>query len=153
MEPAPAPIGPGAGQDIPLILHASCVALGARAALITGASGRGKSALALQMMALGATLVSDDRTMLWRAGADVIADAPPALRGLIEARFVGILNAKPAGPTPVALWVDLDRIEQDRLPPQRLQTCLGIKIPLVHNVEMPHFAAALSQYLLAGRSA
>jgi HPr kinase/phosphorylase len=38
------------------ILHASCVALNGRAVLITGKSGSGKSALALQLMAYGAML-------------------------------------------------------------------------------------------------
>ena len=36
--------------------------------MITGASGAGKSALALQLIALGAELVADDRTELWREG-------------------------------------------------------------------------------------
>ena len=50
------------------IVHASCVARDGRAVLIRGASGSGKSGLALQLMALGAGLVADDRTRLWREG-------------------------------------------------------------------------------------
>ena len=37
------------------ILHASCVAVAGRGLLIAGASGSGKSALALDLMAFGAT--------------------------------------------------------------------------------------------------
>jgi len=45
------------------VLHASCVCLEGRAVLIRGASGSGKSGLALQLIALGAALVADDRTV------------------------------------------------------------------------------------------
>ena len=73
-------------------MHATCVAVGPHAALIRGASGRGKSGLALQLLAMGAVLVSDDRTRLWRAGDALMADAPDTIRGRIEARGVGILR-------------------------------------------------------------
>ena len=59
------------------ILHASCVAWQGRGALILGRSGAGKSALALQLMAFGADLVSDDRTELL-AEADVLTARAPA---------------------------------------------------------------------------
>jgi len=42
-------------------IHASCVAVDGKGLLITGASGSGKSALALQLMAFGAHLIADDR--------------------------------------------------------------------------------------------
>ena len=53
---------------LPAQIHASAVALDGRALLIVGPSGSGKSALALRMMAHGATLVSDDLVEI-RAGA------------------------------------------------------------------------------------
>ena len=132
--------------------HATTVALEGRALLIEGASGAGKSALALQLMAFGAALVSDDRTDLHRDGEQVIASAPPAIRGLIEARGLGLLNADTAPPAPVAALVDLDRIETDRLPPLRQVTLLGCRLPLLLRVESIHFAPALLQFLRAGRS-
>lgn len=133
-------------------VHASCVALQGRAVLILGASGSGKSALALQLMVLGAELVADDRVIVTRDGDAVMASAPDAIAGRIEARFVGLLHATPAPPAPVALIVDLDRAEADRLPPRRSRKLLGISLPLVHNVDSSHFAAAILQYLKAGRS-
>ena len=133
------------------ILHASCVALSGRALLIAGASGRGKSALALQMMALGAALVADDRVALRRAGDAVLAGAPPAIAGLIEARGLGLLHADPAGPVPVFALLDLDRTEPDRLPPARETDLLGQSVPLLWRVEAPHFPAALVQFLRTGR--
>ena len=69
--------------DAPLNLHGSAVALEGRGLLILGASGTGKSALALRMMAHGARLVADDRVVLARRGDALIASAPPALRGTI----------------------------------------------------------------------
>ena len=133
-------------------VHASCVALEGRGLLILGASGRGKSALALELMAMGAALVADDRVILRREGEALIATAPEAIAGRIEARFVGLLNATPAGPVALALAVDLDRTEAVRLPPRRSVNLLGISLPLVHNSETRHFPAAILQYLRAGRS-
>ncbi len=135
------------------ILHASTVALGARAVLIRGASGAGKSALALQLMAHGAALVADDRTRLWIARGEVMADAPDTIRGMIEARGVGILAAVPAGPQPVRLIVDMDKAETERLPPMRQEPLLGISLPVVRKIEAPHFPAAILLYLSSGREA
>ena len=70
-------------------IHASAVALDGQGVLILGPSGAGKSALALQLIGLGAQLVGDDRIALDRVGGDVIASAPAALAGLIEARLRG----------------------------------------------------------------
>ncbi|WP_369011391.1 HPr kinase/phosphorylase, partial [Escherichia ruysiae] len=100
-----------------MIQHASCIPHRERGLLILGPSGAGKSVLALQMMALGAALVADDRTVLRREGGRILADAPDSIRGRIEARGVGILHAAPHGPVELALAVDLARPEPDRLPP------------------------------------
>lgn len=133
------------------VLHASCVALAGRGLLITGVSGRGKSTLALQMMGLGAALVADDRAILRRQGDAVIASAPAAIDGLIEARGLGLLHAASAGPVPVFALLDLDRAEPDRLPPARQIDLLGQSVTLLFRVDGPHFAAALVQYLKTGQ--
>lgn len=133
--------------------HASCVAHSGRAVLLTGRSGSGKSALALELLARGARLVSDDRTCLRRTASGVVADAPAAIRGLIEARGVGLLHAAPWGPAPVALLVDMDTPETERLPPRRSTMLLGYRLPLVHKVETGYFPAAILQYLSSGRAA
>lgn len=134
-----------------LILHASAVALGARALVITGPAGSGKSGLALRLMALGARLIADDRTLILpRPDGPPLAAAPGPIRGLIEARFLGILAADPAPPTPVAAILDLAGTETERLPPRRTTLIAGAEIPLLHNSESPHFPAALIQYLKGG---
>lgn len=134
-------------------LHATTVAFEGRGLLILGPSGSGKSSLALQLMAVGAVLVSDDRTDLRRAGDQVIASCPEALRGRIEARMVGILAATDHGPVALAAVVDLARAEAERLPISRRHELLGLELPLVLGPYQPHLYAALRQFLLAGREA
>lgn len=131
--------------------HASCVALAGRAVLIRGAAGRGKSGLALQLMALGAGLVADDRTRLRREGPAVIADAPDTISGRIEARGMGLLRLPAAGPQPLALVVDLDRESGTRLPPPMHAEILGVTVPLVCRSDHAHFPAAVLLYLRYGQ--
>lgn len=139
-----------------LTLHATCVAVAGRGLLIQGASGSGKSGLALQMMAYGAHLVADDRVEIWlqrdqvNKVSQVMAGAPDGLPHLIEARHVGLLRATLHAPVPLCAVVDLDRLATKRLPVQVRTTVLDQKLPLFHRVDSAHFAAALMQYLKAG---
>ena len=133
------------------ILHATCVAAEGRGALILGRSGAGKSALALQMLALGAELVSDDRVELRMVGENAVADAAPNLRGLIEARGIGLLRAGAAGATPVSYVVDLDQTEPARLPEPTKTVVLRQTVPLLRAAGVPNLAAALMQLLKMGR--
>lgn len=142
-----------AGGAKGMILHAGCVCLAGRGVLILGPSGSGKSGLALQLMALGCDLVSDDRTAVAAREGVLVATAPEAIRGRIEARGVGLLVAEPVRVARVALAVDLGHLEAERLPPWRVHTVLGVDLPLLHRVESPYFAAAILQYLKAGRAA
>lgn len=134
------------------ILHASAVSIDGAVVLITGGAGSGKSSLALALMSLGAALIADDRVQLTRVGNQIMADSPDSIRGKIEARFVGILNAKAIGPLPLALVVDLEIWETARIPPQRSKIVLGESLPLLHNSRTPQLAAAILQYLKGGRS-
>ena len=136
----------------PETFHATCVALKGQAVFIQGASGSGKSALGLGLMALGCALVADDRVHLEVQGGAVNAHCPPRLAGLIEARGVGILNAHFEAKARVVLVVDLDQSEPERLPPQRRFTLLGCDLPLIYRVDAPQFAPAILQILKAGWS-
>lgn len=136
-----------------MIVHGSAVAVAGRGLLVVGPSGAGKSALALALMALGAGLVADDRTVLAVEGTGVTADAPEALRGRIEARHLGILGARAVGPVPLALVVDLSGPRDARLPQQRRIELLGVAVPLVMAQPAPELAPALLQYLIGGRLA
>lgn len=138
-------------SDNEVILHASCVVWDQRAALIRGASGQGKSTLALQLLAYGAQLVADDRVRITADACGLIAAPAPHLAGLIEARGLGILRADHTPAARVACVVDLDRTERDRLPDQREACILGQTVALLWRVDGPHFAPALLQYLKSGR--
>jgi HPr kinase/phosphorylase len=138
---------PGAEQ----MIHATCVAVDGKGLLITGPSGSGKSGLALSLMALGARLVADDRTLLSMQGDHLYATCPETLSGMIEARGLGILRADPVPGAPVALVVDMGQTESDRLPPHRTAIYLQRTVPLVHSQQNAHFPAALLHYLCAGR--
>lgn len=139
--------------EVPGVVHASAVALGARGVLILGPSGSGKSGLALMLMAYGAQLVSDDRVVLSVCDGLPWMSAPDAIGGLIEARGVGLLRADPAPGAWLSLVVDLARTATHRLPPALEISVAGDTIPLVHKMESAHFAASILQYLKAGRSA
>ena len=130
-------------------LHASCVAVEGRGALIFGASGSGKSSLALQLMAYGATLVADDKVIV-RAGDTLVVSAPEPITGLIEARGVGLLKAETTQAT-LSCVIDLNTVEPERLPPHRSYTLLGHDVPLLNRVEGLHFAPAIHQFLKSGR--
>nr|WP_254870027.1 HPr kinase/phosphatase C-terminal domain-containing protein [Celeribacter sp. HF31] len=121
--------------------------------LIIGPSGSGKSTLSLTMMALGARLVSDDRTILTRDADDLMATAPETLSGMIEARGVGLLTAECLSHTRLRAVVDLAQVETERLPPRREKALIGVSIPLFYRVDGPQFAPALIQWLKGGRCA
>lgn len=82
--------------------------------LFRGRSGAGKSDLVLRLIGRGWHLVADDQVML--EGTEV--SAPPALRGMLEIRGVGIFTAMPfAENARLRLVVDLAaRADVPRLP-------------------------------------
>lgn len=135
------------------MIHATSLALNGQGVLLIGPSGSGKSALGLQLMAFGAQLVADDQTVLSMQDGALVARAPAQIRGMIEARGVGLLAAQTAPGAPVRLVVDMAQDETERLPPKRHIVLLGQKITLLHKVAHGHFPAAILQYLKGGRCA
>ena len=140
-----------------LRLHGTCVAVAGRGLLLRGPSGIGKSRLALHLMALGAWLVADDMVELTRragpGGVRLIAGCPPAGRGLIEARGLGLLNAAPSDPVPLDHVVDLGPPTGPRLPPRDTVTFLRHPVPLHRAAPGIESAGALMQLMRAGRHA
>ncbi len=133
--------------------HATAVALGLRGLLILGPSGAGKSGLALDLMALGAELVADDRVALTARAGKLFARAPETLAGLIEARGIGLLQSPFRPEAEITLAIDLGQAEPDRLPPQRHILVLGVTLPLVLKPAHGHLTSALLCYLKGGRFA
>ena len=81
-----------------LSLHATALVFGDCGILLRGPSGSGKSALALDLIALAASpsrfvrLVGDDRVRLSAAGGRLVARPYEAIKGLIELRNIGIVR-------------------------------------------------------------
>lgn len=99
-------------------LHATAVACHGHVVLLLGASGSGKSDLALRLIDRGAMLVADDRVVLRREGARLLADPPATIAGRMEMRGVGIVGMPWIAGLPVALAIGLggpvDRLPQPR---------------------------------------
>jgi serine kinase of HPr protein (carbohydrate metabolism regulator) len=126
-----------------LLLHATAIAIEGRALLLRGASGSGKSDLALRLIDAGARLVADDQSELYRSGDRVIVRAPATIAGLLEVRGVGILRVDALSEAPVALIVDLVPAESlERLPVRHTETILGVALPLVRVTSFDASAAA-----------
>jgi len=103
-------------------IHATCVCIGDTGILIRGASGAGKSRLALRLILDPprvlpcAMLVADDRVFLSRSGEQLMAQAPDVLAGLIEVRGLGIRRLPFLSACAVSLVVDLGAADATRLP-------------------------------------
>jgi len=117
--------------------HASAVLVGARAVLIRGPSGSGKSRLAFELMqasrvlSLFARLVADDRAYVEAVGGHLLVRPTEALAGLIEVRGVGILRLAHEPCAVVGLTVDLAAADAARMPQEdsRKTEIAGIVVP------------------------
>ena len=113
-------------------IHATCIALEGRGVVLRGASGSGKSDLALRLIDCGAELVADDRVVLSVAGGRVCARAPAALRGLLEVRGLGPVRVPSLEEAPVVLVADLAPGEPvERLPDPACIDWGGVTVPRI----------------------
>jgi HPr kinase/phosphorylase len=119
-------------------IHASAVLVGARAVLIRGPAGAGKSALALRLLQAAETglvrfarLVADDRAHVEACHGRLLVRPPQRLAGLLEIRGLGIRRLPFEPVALVGLVADLAVAEVDRLPqPQERQALIeGISLP------------------------
>ncbi len=96
--------------------------------LIEGESGAGKSDLALRLIDRGATLISDDYTLLQRTGAGLTASPPPTIRGQIEVRGLGIIPLPHTEKVRVALLVRLSDMPERMPLPNEVRRVAGVDI-------------------------
>jgi serine kinase of HPr protein (carbohydrate metabolism regulator) len=130
------------------MVHATCIAIEGRGVLIAGRSGSGKSDLALRLIDRGAVLVSDDYTLVARAGDRLVGSAPGTIAGMIEVRGVGLVEAEAAGDVPICLLVDLDRAPE-RLPEQAERTDIaGLALPTIGLAALEASAPIKLEYAL-----
>ena len=130
----------------PASVHASAVCVGEQAILIRGASGTGKSRLALDLILAGRAgmiaatkLIGDDRVRLDTRNGRVSVSGVTELEGMLEIRGLGIRRCEFIAQADVALVVDLAASDAERLPPpERLKT-------LISGVELPRIPAATGE--------
>ncbi|MBQ9236070.1 MAG: HPr kinase/phosphatase C-terminal domain-containing protein [Alphaproteobacteria bacterium] len=129
---------------MPSDIHASCVALKSQGILLLGASGAGKSDLALRLiMNYGAQLVADDRvSLISNAAGALFAACPSAIAGLLEARGVGIIKMPYRKRAKIKLAVKLISHPPERLPLPQFYTFEGVKIPQIELNPFEESAAA-----------
>jgi serine kinase of HPr protein (carbohydrate metabolism regulator) len=117
-----------------MILHAGLLATRVdgrwRGALIEGASGGGKSDLALRAFDHGLRLVADDRTEVFVSGGRLFGAAPRALAGLIEVRGIGVVALGPLPTAEIRLRVRCVATsgEVERAPDPEREPLLGVDI-------------------------
>jgi len=111
--------------------HASSVEYNGKGIIIFGASGSGKSDLALRLIDAGAKLISDDYVEVFRKDDALFVQAAPNITGMIEVRGVGIEKIPYKNSAILDLALELmprDKIE--RLPEVRFFNEDECKIPL-----------------------
>jgi HPr kinase/phosphorylase len=139
---------------MPSTIHASAVLVGARALLIRGPSGSGKSRLAFDLISAAggpvrfARLVADDRAELEAAGGRLLVRPAPALAGLIEVHGLGIHRLPYEPVAVVGLVADLAAVDAQRLP-EREQTRVIIDGIALARIAVAPGEAALPRLIAA----
>jgi HPr kinase/phosphorylase len=129
-------------SDLPPSLrwHATTIAAGGFAAAIVGASGSGKSDLALRCISQPIViaglapfqLVSDDQTLVVRRRGTLEVSPPPSIAGKIEVRGVGIVSLEHCSQAELRLIVRLTDEQPDRLPDEcAFEDVLGLAVARV----------------------
>ncbi|MFM2256910.1 MAG: HPr kinase/phosphorylase [Pseudomonadota bacterium] len=96
-------------------IHATAIAINGQALLLVGASGSGKSDLALRLIDRGAILISDDYCHIEEVDGAPHIHAVAAIAGKIEVRGVGIVTQAHITSAPLRLALLLDAAPE-RLP-------------------------------------
>jgi HPr kinase/phosphorylase len=119
-------------------IHASAILLGARAVLIRGPAGSGKSRLALALLQAGnvgllpfTRLVGDDRLHVAAVHGRLLVRPARTLAGLIEVRGLGIRRVPFEPVAVVSMAVDLAAGDSERLPGREsaVTEVAGISLP------------------------
>lgn len=147
--------GPEGDRAVCVRLHASCVQVGGIGVVLLGASGSGKSDLALRLIDAGGQLVADDRLEVERGEDGLIGRAPDVLSGLIEVRGLGIVRIDHCGSSPLGLVVELDVAGPwPRLPERTTYELMGIAVPCIRlDPRAPSACAKIKLALRAERIA
>lgn len=97
------------------LVHATGVAIGGHGVLLCGASGSGKSDLALRLIDRGASLICDDAVLIENRDSQPILRQAPNIGSKIEIRGIGIIGVAATDSIALRLLVNLGE-EGERLP-------------------------------------
>ncbi len=145
--------------DLPPTIHAGAVLIGAKAVLICGPAGSGKSRLAFSLIqAAGSAplpfvrLVADDRCHIEAVSGRLLVRPAAELAGLIEVRGVGIRRLPYEPVAVLASIIDLAANNAARMPEDAEQRAVlsGVTLP---RLAVPADADALGMLLASLRAA
>lgn len=116
------------------VIHASAVVYKGMGFLITGRSAAGKSDLTLRVLDQGGSLIADDQVSLQEEQGCLLASAPPATRGLVEIRGLGVFEFPSVECFPLNFEVRLRaQVQTERLPEQQeMVSYIGIELPIFY---------------------
>jgi HPr kinase/phosphorylase len=126
-----------------LIMHATCVDVNGSGVLIVGRSGSGKSSLAINLLALGSTLVADDQCELVRKNNRFRISKPASLPKSIEIRGIGLVSVPMVNETSLDWIVNMDEVEKERMPTPRFTKIGGFRVPTIFGKDMDDLASRI----------
>lgn len=111
------------------LIHGVFLNIYGKGVIIKGASGIGKSEIALELIKRGHLLVADDAVELFHLGQSIVGKAPEVLSNLLEIRGIGVIDvSKMFG---ISSILEKDRvdliIQLDRWVPSREYTRIGVE--------------------------
>lgn len=125
------------------LIDGTSVAIKGKALLIEGASGSGKSSLALDMISRGAELIADDKIQADSSSdGTIILSAPSHIAGMIEARGIGVFRMEYCLSARLVAIVDMGVVETERMP-HRKTVFMGVEFPLICGQNRLGLAASL----------
>lgn len=128
-------------------LHATCINVGGMGVLLLGASGSGKSDLALRLIDHGSggfhegILVADDQVIVTSTDGRLTARAPHALQGRLEIRGIGVVSMPYLETTHIQFAATLSTAAGDRIP-DFTQQVIEIASVAIPNLALNPFEAS-----------
>ena len=126
-----------------LVIHATCVDINSSGVLIVGRSGSGKSSLAINLLALGSTLVADDQCELVKKNNRFRISKPASLPSSIEIRGIGLVSVPMVVETSLDWVINMDEAETERMPNLRFTEIDGYRVPTVFGKNMDELASRI----------
>ncbi|HWD14798.1 HPr kinase/phosphatase C-terminal domain-containing protein [Pseudochrobactrum sp. sp1633] len=120
------------------VFHATSLVLGSFGILLCGASGSGKSSLALTLIERAhqngrvGMLISDDQTIISTENGNLIASAPDAIAGAVEIRGAGLFEVSYQPQAEINLLVELLTADKaPRYPTDEKRELVGLMLPVL----------------------